>query len=396
MKKNKYILSGTAFATILTIVTLLRDVLDFKLRINDFVTWLQNPAIYWIFAIFVFLIGILIGTKLASQRHKGESIRVFDLSNATDAELFYKELCRSYRDAQSEIYLTGKGFISDSDNYGEHISALLKATKKALDNQVNIVRIQMSNNPAEEWADRFAALMQSYPNKLKVYADYESTELANTAIIDPNGSFPMVQLLFEIEETGIKAQKLDVALFIYGRRDLAKSLQKQFILRIGMLQQLLPNEMRELGLGIYYFAYGSNICSSQMRERCPNAKKIGVGVLYGWELDFAVNAPHLRGNVAGIYRSPSKYVWGIVYVISKQDKEALDKTEQGGYYPVEVSIKMQDSQQHLNKVFVYIPEKPRNSAVKPDAQYLEVVLEGANEHGIRELIDMLESVKQSM
>ena len=200
-----------------------------------------------------------------------------------------------------------------------------------------------------------------------------------------------------IEETGIKAKKLDVALFIYGRRDLAKSLQRQFILRIEMLQQLLPNEMRELGLGIYYFAYGSNISSSQMRERCPNAKKIGVGLLYGWELEFAVNAPHLRGNAAGIYRSPSKYVWGIVYVISKKDKEALDKTEQGGYYPVEVSVKMQDSQQHLNKVFVYIPEKPRNSAsAKPDARYLEVVLEGAKEHGIGELIDILESVKQNI
>ena len=199
MKKN-YILSGTALATILGIVTLLRDVLDFKLTINEFLTWLQNPAIHLVFAIFIFSIGILIGTKLSSQKHSGESIRVFNLSNPTDAELFYKELCRSYRDAQSEIYLTGKGFVSWSDTHGERISDLLNATKKALDNRVSFVRIQMSDNPAEEWADTFADIMQSYPNKLKVYADYESTELANTAIIDPNGQFPIVQLLFEIEQ----------------------------------------------------------------------------------------------------------------------------------------------------------------------------------------------------
>jgi len=257
----------------------------------------------------------------------------------------------------------------------------------------------MSDHPAEEWAEDFATLMQKYPNRLKVYGDYESADLANIAIIDPDGRSPLVQLLFETEETGIDAKRLDasIALFIYGRRDLAKSLQKQFLARIQKLHRLLPNEMRELGLGIYYFAYGSNISSSQMIKRCPTAKKIGVGALYGWELDFAVDAPHLRGNAAGIYRSSSEHVWGVVYAISKKDKEELDKTEQGGYYPVEVSIKMQGSQQHLNKVWVYVPAKPKSPAsTKPDPHYIEIALEGAREHGIRELIDRLESVKQSI
>lgn len=241
--------------------------------------------------------------KSASQRHSDESIRVFDLSDANDAKLFDKELYRSYRDAQSEIYLTGTGFVTCSDAESKLIADIIDVTKNALENQVNVVRIQMSDYPAEEWADEFAKLMQSYPNKLKVYADYESAELPNTALIDPDGRFPTVQLLFETEETGVESKKLDtsVALFIYGRRDLAKSLQRRFLLRIQKLQRLLPNDMRELGLGIYYFAYGSNISSSQMKKRCPTAKKIGVGVLYGWELDFAVDAPHLRGNAAGIY-----------------------------------------------------------------------------------------------
>jgi gamma-glutamylcyclotransferase (GGCT)/AIG2-like uncharacterized protein YtfP len=155
--------------------------------------------------------------------------------------------------------------------------------------------------------------------------------------------------------------------------------------------------MRELGLGIYYFAYGSNMSSSQMFKRCPTARKIGVGVLYGWELDFAVDAPHLGGNAAGIYRSSNKYVWGVVYAISKKDKEELDKTEQGGYYPVEVSIKMQDSQQHLNKVCVYIPAKSKSTAnTKPDPRYVEIALKGAQENGIKELIDTLEKVRQSI
>lgn len=58
---------------------------------------------------------------------------------------------------------------------------------------------------------------------------------------------------------------------------------------------------------------------------------------------------------------------------------------------------MQDSQQHLNKVSVYVPAKPRNLAgIKPDVQYVEIALEGAKEYGIKELIGILESVMQSI
>ncbi|MFN5398453.1 MAG: gamma-glutamylcyclotransferase family protein [Pseudanabaena sp.] len=398
MRKN-YILSGTALAVILAVVALLRDIFDFKLTATEILKWVQNPFAYWTFTFLLFLIGILIGFQFSSKIRNSEKIRVFDLSNINDTQLFYEELYKSYREAQSEIYLTGTGFVTWSDTQSKLIKGTLDATERALKNKVSFVRIQMSSHPAEEWAEEFAKLMQDHPNRLKVFADYESTELANIALIDPNGRFPIVQILFETEEVGLETRKFDasIALSIYGRPDLAKSLQKRFLSRIGKLQRLLPSEMRELGLGIYYFAYGSNMSSSQMFKRCPTARKIGVGVLYGWELDFAVDAPHLGGNAAGIYRSSNKYVWGVVYAISKKDKEELDKTEQGGYYPVEVSIKMQDSQQHLNKVCVYIPAKSKSTAnTKPDPRYVEIALKGAQENGIKELIDTLEKVRQSI
>ena len=36
----------------------------------------------------------------------------------------------------------------------------------------------------------------------------------------------------------------------------------------------------------YYLAYGSNLNLSQMRRRCPNAKKVGSFLLRGYELEF--------------------------------------------------------------------------------------------------------------
>lgn len=255
--KRSYIISGTAIATFLTIIALLRDVFDFKLQVNDILNWVYNPILYWVLTIFLFLAGIAVGLKFGIRKNSNVSISVFDLSNANDAQLFYIELYKSYREAQSEVYLTGTGFISWSDTQDKLVSDILNVTSDALSRGVSFVRIQMSDKPAEEWADKFSNLMQSYPERLKVYADYESTELANTALIDPDSKTPIVQLLFETEEVGIDSQRLDVsvAMFIYGRRDLAKSLQKRFLSRMQKLQRLLPNEMRELGLGIYYFAY---------------------------------------------------------------------------------------------------------------------------------------------
>jgi len=395
--RKNYILSGTAIAVILGAIALLRDIFDFRLTTTEMLRWVQDPIAYWLFCICLFFTGILIGHKILPKGQNGEKIRVFDLLNADDLHLFHEELYKSYREARSEIYLTGTGFLTWSDDQEKFIKGTLRATERALKNQVSFVRIQMSSHPSEEWANEFAELMQNYPDKLKVYADYDSTELANTAVIDPRGKSPIVQLLFETEENGLDSRKLDasIALFIYGRSDLAKSLQQRFLSRISNLQRLLPSEMCDLGLGIYYFAYGSNMLSSQMSKRCPTAKKIGVGILYDWELDFAVDAPHLGGNAAGIYRSSNSHVWGVVYAISKKDKEELDKTEKGGYYPLEVSIKMQDSQYHLNEAYVYVPTRPKNiNATMPDLRYVDLALEGAKENSIEELVRKLEGIKQ--
>jgi gamma-glutamylcyclotransferase (GGCT)/AIG2-like uncharacterized protein YtfP len=59
----------------------------------------------------------------------------------------------------------------------------------------------------------------------------------------------------------------------------------------------------------------------QMNQRCPESVKIGKGILknYMW----IINS---RG-FANVVKSPSDYVEGTVYVISKQDEDTLDKKE---------------------------------------------------------------------
>ena len=77
----------------------------------------------------------------------------------------------------------------------------------------------------------------------------------------------------------------------------------------------------ELSNGISYFAYGSNLSLEQMNKRCPEYVKIGKGVLKNHK--WIINS---RGY-ANVIESPSDYVEGVVYRITKQGEIMLDKKE---------------------------------------------------------------------
>ena len=68
----------------------------------------------------------------------------------------------------------------------------------------------------------------------------------------------------------------------------------------------------------YYFAYGSNISSMQMRTRCPDSIFNGIGYLKDY--DFLINE---RG-VATIIPREGSIVYGLVWEVSPKDIESLD------------------------------------------------------------------------
>ncbi|KAH7313381.1 hypothetical protein B0I35DRAFT_410383 [Stachybotrys elegans] len=107
---------------------------------------------------------------------------------------------------------------------------------------------------------------------------------------------------------------------------------------------------------ILYFAYGSNLSTAQMRQRCPYSTPIGLGYLAGWrwiinQRGFAnivpLEATEDEGSPAAEKRSlpgetkaattatavPSdsaaagKGVYGLLYLLPPQDEEKLDGYE---------------------------------------------------------------------
>ncbi|KAJ6444710.1 AIG2-like family protein [Purpureocillium lavendulum] len=87
---------------------------------------------------------------------------------------------------------------------------------------------------------------------------------------------------------------------------------------------------------ILYFAYGSNLSTAQMRQRCPFSTPVGLGFLEGWR--WIINE---RGyaNVVPMESSPSPSdggsggsnrkagVYGLLYLLPPQDEARLDGYE---------------------------------------------------------------------
>lgn len=71
----------------------------------------------------------------------------------------------------------------------------------------------------------------------------------------------------------------------------------------------------------FYFAYGSNMSSEQMRRRCPAAQPVGTGAIEGWR--FIVNS---RGT-SSIVRANDGCVHGVVWRVTRDCIATLDVFE---------------------------------------------------------------------
>jgi len=80
---------------------------------------------------------------------------------------------------------------------------------------------------------------------------------------------------------------------------------------------------------VLYFAYGSNLSISAMRERAPGAQPVIAAVLHDHALVFESNEPRDAPDAyfANVRPSPSSAVPGALYEINAGDLESLDLYE---------------------------------------------------------------------
>ena len=122
----------------------------------------------------------------------------------------------------------------------------------------------------------------------------------------------------------------------------------------------------------YYLAYGSNLNLSQMRRRCPNAKKVGSFLLRGYELKFRYYLT--------IRESPNGVVPLGIFEIDENDERSLDRYEG---YPTH--YRKEYLEVELNgkpiKALVYIMNEEVRGVMVPDIFYVTTCLEGYKDFG---------------
>ena len=117
----------------------------------------------------------------------------------------------------------------------------------------------------------------------------------------------------------------------------------------------------------YYLAYGSNLNLSQMRRRCPNAKKVGSFLLKGYELEFRYYLT--------IKKNPNSEVPLGIFEIDENDERSLDRYEG---YPTHYR------KEYLGKpikALVYVMNEEVRGVMVPDMFYVNTCLQGCKDFG---------------
>lgn len=127
-----------------------------------------------------------------------------------------------------------------------------------------------------------------------------------------------------------------------------------------------------------YFAYGSNMYSTRMRQRVPSAEIVDTARLPGYMIVFR---KHGRDGSAKCDLEPLEpaTAWGVVYQLPVDELPALDAAEGEGYRREPVVVAARDGLLHA---FTYRARPDWTTDAPPFDWYLELVLAGAREHGL--------------
>jgi gamma-glutamylcyclotransferase (GGCT)/AIG2-like uncharacterized protein YtfP len=132
-----------------------------------------------------------------------------------------------------------------------------------------------------------------------------------------------------------------------------------------------------VGVGMYYFAYGSNMNFREMKKRCPKAYFVTKAKLYGYKFVYDGYSNYRKCAVGNIVKSDKDFVEGGLFVIDEKCLENLDRYEG---YPVHYKrkiVKVIDDQGNSYDAIVYFREPQKIGA--PSEEYRAIVLEGAKD-----------------
>jgi cation transport regulator ChaC len=135
---------------------------------------------------------------------------------------------------------------------------------------------------------------------------------------------------------------------------------------------------------LWYFAYGSNMSPAIFLERRamrPLATRRAW--LDGHRLCFDLPVGPGERGVANLERCGDARVWGVLYRLTPEQFDRLDRTEgvhRGFYRRTAVEVVVADDGERIG-AFTYLSRFSTRGR-KPSARYVGLLLEGARHHGL--------------
>lgn len=135
---------------------------------------------------------------------------------------------------------------------------------------------------------------------------------------------------------------------------------------------------------IQYFAYGSNMLTLRLQERCPSATVRQVA----WAEDRSVNFFKSSTDGSGkatISLTAGHRAFGVIFDLDKADLPALDRFEGAGkgYDRIDdFSVRMEGSDQPIRAVSYLASPSSIDRSLQPYDWYLALVVAGAREHAL--------------
>lgn len=144
---------------------------------------------------------------------------------------------------------------------------------------------------------------------------------------------------------------------------------------------------------IPYFAYGSNMLTSRLRERTPSARPLCQATLSGYSLRFHKISKKDGSGKCDAFETGAMEdtVHGMVFLIDPAEKAELDRAEGLGYGYMEKTVTLQTISGQMEAV-MYIATTI-DADLKPYNWYKELVVAGAIEHQLpRDYITAIQCV----
>jgi len=131
-------------------------------------------------------------------------------------------------------------------------------------------------------------------------------------------------------------------------------------------------------LNVYYLAYGSNLHPLRLQARAPSARASAVVPMPGQRLTFHKRSKDLSGK-CNLLQDKSSQAYGVLYEMSPEDMQKLNKHEGPGYIQLQTKVELQGQ---VYFAITYIAQRDSIAeGLSPYHWYKELVATGAEYYG---------------